>query len=309
MMSPKFKYLLCGIIIALMALAMAIFCLRPKVVNIAYMTDTKYLPYMMVSINSAIKNKHPASQYHIHVISQDLDAEDIHHLQSMSKENVKIDIYPSQEQALDYNRLGRFESFKVSLQKIFIADYLPYLDKVLYLDADTLIQDDLSELYATDISGQYVAAVKDGLMYQFPEHIKEVNLSNKNFYFNSGVMLLNLAKIRKDDIIRSAVIYFNTHNEVFGDQDVLNVVFGKAVKSLSYKYNCNSVFFEEKDAKFLSNFFQESVPQTPREVYDRAIILYFAGHKPWTPWFIHSYLKPLWYSYTKGIPIKYRQLL
>ena len=308
-MSPKFKYLLCGIIIALMALAMAIFCLRPKVVNIAYMTDTKYLPYMMVSINSAIKNKHPASQYHIHVISQDLDAEDIHHLQSMSKENVKIDIYPSQEQALDYNRLGRFESFKVSLQKIFIADYLPYLDKVLYLDADTLIQDDLSELYATDISGQYVAAVKDGLMYQFPEHIKEVNLSNKDFYFNSGVMLLNLAKIRKDDIIRSAVIYFNTHNEVFGDQDVLNVVFGKAVKSLSYKYNCNSVFFEEKDAKFLSNFFQESVPQTPREVYDRAIILHFAGHKPWTPWFIHSYLKPLWYSYTKGIPIKYRQML
>lgn len=308
-MTPKVKYLFYGIIGLFVISIIAVFGLRPRAVNLVYMTDTKYLPYMMVSLNSAIKNKLPESKYRIHVVGKDLDAEDIANLKSMENSNVSIDVYPSRELDLDYKRLGRFESFKVSLQKIFLAEYLPYLNKVLYLDADTLVQGDLSEVYETDISDKYAAAVKDGLMYQFPEHIKEINLTERDFYFNSGVMLLNLDKIRQDDIIRSAVIYFNTHNEVFGDQDVLNVVFGKDVKPLSYKYNCNSVFFEEKDADFLSNFFQESVPQTPREVYDRAIILHFAGHKPWTPWFTHSYLKPLWYSYTKEIPIKYQQML
>lgn len=308
-MTSKVRYLFYGIIVFLVISIAVVFGLRPQAVNLVYMTDAKYLPYMMVSLNSAIKNKSAESKYHIHVIGKDLDEEDISSLKTMETQNVSIDVYRSREYDLDYKHLGRFESFKVSLQKIFIADYLPYLNKVLYLDADTLVQEDLSEIYDINISDKYAAAVRDGLMYQFPEHIKEINLTDRDFYFNSGVMLLNLDKIRRDDIIQRAVIYFNTHNEVFGDQDVLNMVFGKEVESLSYKYNCNSVFFEEKDADFLSNFFKESVPQTPREVYDQAVILHFAGHKPWTPWFTHSYLKPLWYSYTKEIPIKYQQML
>ncbi len=308
-MTSKVRYLFYGIIVFLVISIAVVFGLRPQAVNLVYMTDAKYLPYMMVSLNSAIKNKSAESKYHIHVIGKDLDEEDISSLKTMETQNVSIDVYRSREYDLDYKHLGRFESFKVSLQKIFIADYLPYLNKVLYLDADTLVQEDLSEVYDINISDKYAAAVRDGLMYQFPEHIKEINLTDRDFYFNSGVMLLNLDKIRRDDIIQRAVIYFNTHNEVFGDQDVLNMVFGKEVESLSYKYNCNSVFFEEKDADFLSNFFKESVPQTPREVYDQAVILHFAGHKPWTPWFTHSYLKPLWYSYTKEIPIKYQQML
>ena len=308
-MTSKVRYLFYGIIVFLVISIAVVFGLRPQAVNLVYMTDAKYLPYMMVSLNSAIKNKSAESKYHIHVIGKDLDEEDISSLKTMETQNVSIDVYRSREYDLDYKHLGRFESFKVSLQKIFIADYLPYLNKVLYLDADTLVQEDLSEIYDINISDKYAAAVRDGLMYQFPEHIKEINLTDRDFYFNSGVMLLNLDKIRRDDIIQRAVIYFNTHNEVFGDQDVLNMVFGKEVESLSYKYNCNSVFFEEKDADFLSNFFKESVPQTPREVYDQAVILHFAGHKPWTPRFTHSYLKPLWYSYTKEIPIKYQQML
>ena len=63
-------------------------------------------------------------------------------------------------------------------------------------------------------------------------------------------MLLNLAQIRKDDIMQRAVIYFNTHNEVFGDQDVLNVVFGSKVVPLSYRYNCNSTFLKKRMQRF-----------------------------------------------------------
>ena len=118
-------------------------------------------------------------------------------------------------------------------------------------------------------------------------------------------MLLNLEKIRKDAIIQKAVIYFNTHNDVFGDQDVLNVIFAGRVKPLSYRYNCNSVFFEEKNADFLSAFWNETVLETPKKVYENAAILHFAGHKPWTEWFQHPFLRPLWWKYANNVRTKY----
>ena len=165
------------------------------------------------------------------------------------------------------------------------------------------MQGDLSKVYNTPLTDVYVAAVKDGLMYQYPEHIAEINMHDSKFYFNSSVMLLNLNKIRQDKIINAAMIYFNTHQEVFGDQDVLNVVFKGKVIPLSYRYNCNSVFFEEKDAAFLSDFWGEPVPSTPKEVYDNAVILHFAGHKPWTPYFTQAYLKNLWQQYNRELNV------
>ena len=145
------------------------------------------------------------------------------------------------------------------------------------------------------------------MMYQYPDYVSRIKMSGRDFYFNSGVMLLNLEKIRKDDIIRRARIYFNTHQDIFGDQDILNSVFGKYVKLISYRYNCNSVFFEEKDAKFLSEFYKEPVSAKPKDVYKQAVILHFAGHKPWTQWFKQPYLKELWYNYMREIPRKYQQ--
>ena len=143
-------------------------------------------------------------------------------------------------------------------------------------------------------------------MYLYPEHITEIGLDWRKFYFNSGVMLLNLKQIRKDKIKNNAIIYFNTHQEVFGDQDVLNAVVKEKVMPLSYRYNCNSTFFEEKDAAFLRDFYGEKVAETPQKVYENAAILHFAGYKPWTEYFTQSYLKALWQKYANEVERKYR---
>lgn len=301
-MRRRYIYILCEVLTAL--IGMVLMAQNP-VVHIAYMADSKYLPYVMTSLHSAIVNKKQETQYNIHLIAQEFTAEDMRKLKQMEQDKVVINIYPAQNLALDISHLGRFASFSVALQKLFIAEYLKNIDKVLYLDADTLVQTDLSDVYDTEIKEKYAAVVKDGLMYQSPEHIEELSLKDKSFYFNSGVMLLNLQKIRQDGIMQKAVIYFNTHNEIFGDQDVLNVVFKGKVQPLSYLYNCNSVFFEEKDADFLSSFWGEPVSQNLEQVYKAAAILHFAGHKPWTEWFKHPYLKPLWWKYADEVQAKY----
>ena len=276
-----------------------------KAVNIAYMVDNNYVPYMITSMHSAIKNKNKESVYNFYIIAENFSSENIEKIKKIKENNVNIEIIPARQKTLDYSHLGRFASFKIAMQKIFIPDYLEDVDKVLYLDADTLVQKDLNKIYSTNMGGAYIGATKDGLMYQFPEHITEIGLDWRKFYFNSGVMLLNLKDMRKDAIIEKSITYFNTHYEVFGDQDILNVVVNDKVIPISYRYNCNSTFFEEKDAEFLSNFYNEKVYQTSRENYDNAVILHFAGHKPWTEWYTHSYLKPLWFEYYKEASSKY----
>ena len=276
-----------------------------KAINIAYMVDNNYVPYMITSMHSAIKNKNKESVYNFYIIAENFSSENIDKIKKIKEHNVNIEIIPARQKTLDYSHLGRFASFKIAMQKIFIPDYLENIDKVLYLDADTLVQKDLNKIYSTNMGGAYIGATKDGLMYQFPEHITEIGLDWRKFYFNSGVMLLNLKDMRKDAIIEKSITYFNTHYEVFGDQDILNVVVNDKVIPISYRYNCNSTFFEEKDAEFLSNFYNEKVYQTSRENYDNAVILHFAGHKPWTEWYTHSYLKPLWYEYYKEASSKY----
>ena len=276
-----------------------------KAINIAYMVDNNYVPYMITSMHSAIKNKNKESVYNFYIIAENFSSENIEKIKKIKENNVNIEIIPARQKTLDYSHLGRFASFKIAMQKIFIPDYLEDVDKVLYLDADTLVQKDLNKIYSTNMGGAYIGATKDGLMYQFPEHITEIGLDWRKFYFNSGVMLLNLKDMRKDAIIEKSITYFNTHYEVFGDQDILNVVVNDKVIPISYRYNCNSTFFEEKDAEFLSNFYNEKVYQTSRENYDNAVILHFAGHKPWTEWYTHSYLKPLWYEYYKEASSKY----
>ncbi len=276
-----------------------------KAINIAYMVDNNYVPYMITSMHSAIKNKNKESVYNFYIIAENFSSENIDKIKKIKEHNVNIEIIPARQKTLDYSHLGRFASFKIAMQKIFIPDYLENIDKVLYLDADTLIQKDLNKIYSTNMGGAYIGATKDGLMYQFPEHITEIGLDWRKFYFNSGVMLLNLKDMRKDVIIEKSITYFNTHYEVFGDQDILNVVVNDKVIPISYRYNCNSTFFEEKDAEFLSNFYNEKVYQTSRENYDNAVILHFAGYKPWTEWYTHSYLKPLWLEYYKEASSKY----
>ncbi|MBP5699142.1 MAG: hypothetical protein J6W96_06420, partial [Alphaproteobacteria bacterium] len=128
------KGLLSSIIIIFITGILAFFAFSKEVIHLAYLTDSKYVPYTMVSMYSAIKNKKENSIYQIHVIGQSLNEKDKQNLLKLSAKNTTITIHEAPKLNLDITHLGRFAGFDVSLQKLFIADNLKSLDKVLYLD-------------------------------------------------------------------------------------------------------------------------------------------------------------------------------
>jgi len=122
-----------------------------------------------------------------------------------------------------------------------LHEILSDLDEVVYMDCDTLVLGDISELLETDISNDFIAASYD----IYPNGAVEKDLKRygvkKENIFNTGVLKMNLKKIRETDInIFVENVNFNvSKNECGGDQYVLNAFFNKReqVKRFSCKFN------------------------------------------------------------------------
>lgn len=276
--------------------------LEKAVVNITYITDSQYVPPTMVSMYSAIANKCPTSTYNFYIITEnitDLDKERIFKLKELSPDTINIKIIPRFEPDLPFENMQRFLQYKVGMHKIYLSEILSDLDKVIYMDGDTIVQKDLRDLYGFDIKNVYASVAKDGIYYRFPKEMQEMGFDKRGYYFNSGVMLHNLKKQRDDRLVDKLVNYIKTHKDFYGDQDVLNVVMEDKLKLMSYRYNCISTFFEADNLDFLSEYFAEELPKNTIDIYKKSSIIHYAGDKPWQDDYRPLYLKELWYDYLK----------
>ena len=271
-----------------------------KEVNIVLITDSRYTPPTSTSMYSAIKTKCDTTIYNFYIIAENITKQDENMLRSLEKlapQTVRVKIIPQQELDIPYENMQRFMQYKVGMHKIYLPQTLKDVDKVIYMDGDTIVLKDLRELYDIDVSQVYAAVAKDGIFYRFPKEMAEIGLDKRGFYFNSGVMLYNLKKQREDNIVKELETYVKTHEDFFGDQDVLNVVFGDKLKLMSYRYNCISTFFEEDDLNFLSKYFGENLPSQTFNIYENSTIIHYAGDKPWQENYRPEFLKELWFRF------------
>lgn len=125
--------------------------------------------------------------------------------------------------------------------KILSHQFLPNdVERVLYLDCDTIINKDIHNYYDMDFDDKYIIASTETLSkYRYDIRLKSG--IQKVGVFNAGVMLINLNKFRNENITRQT--YSDAVKEMkgeiyFADQGLLNYVFKDKVKIIpSYKYN------------------------------------------------------------------------
>ncbi len=126
---------------------------------------------------------------------------------------------------------------ETALLKFKLLELLGDLDKVLYLDGDILVRDNLIWLYETDLEDHYVAAVKDLPQVLYERQRIGGEIGGRD-YFNSGVMLLNLEKMRRDGCTSALIeIKRNQADQSLMDQNAFNTLFQGKVKQLSFLYN------------------------------------------------------------------------
>lgn len=154
-----------------------------------------------------------------------------------------------------------------------LPELLTSLQKVLYLDSDIIIEDDLIELWNTDLDQYYVAAVDNPCFNRYDS----LEMSASYGYFNAGVLLINLSKWRTDDIKRKAITFLNENKKSckMYDQDALNGVLKGNWKKLPIRWNLQTIFLRKRSSLETYRMEIKLAFEAP------GIIHYSSSSKPW----------------------------
>lgn len=216
-------------------------------IPIFFTIDDSYAPFLAVALNSAIKNSDPQRNYKAIVLYQDLGADNISRLQSLQTENFKIELMPirANMEALDdrmSNRL-RCDYFTLTIYfRLFIPSMFPQYDKGIYIDSDVVLTDDIAKLFDIDIGENYIGACNDLSIADIPPLVayteKAVGVNAKE-YINSGVLLMNLKKMRDDDLEGHFLALLNKYHfdSIAPDQDYLNAMCNGKIYYLEEKWD------------------------------------------------------------------------
>ena len=214
--------------------------------NIVYSSDNNYCAYMGVSISSVLENNRNFKNINLFIIDNDITIENKNKLISLVKS------YNRQIFFIDFNKYKRYLNLNMewdisisSYARLFVCSILPLeIQKVLYFDCDTIIVDNLEELWNENIDEFYVAGVCDTV----PSNVKKmVGLKSTDFYINAGMLLINLKKWREDNLENKFLEFIDGHNGnvIHHDQGVINGVI-KNKKILPVKYNLMTSYYMMK---------------------------------------------------------------
>ncbi|MCV0382595.1 MAG: glycosyltransferase family 8 protein [Erythrobacter sp.] len=152
------------------------------------------------------------------------------------------------------------------------------VDRLLYLDVDMSIAQDVLPLWQIDLDGYSLAATLDqGISNEDLATFKRMyNLSGDALYFNAGVLLLDLGRIREVGEFKQALDLLTADRDRYAlaDQDALNVVFWQRWKTLPAKWNFQrSLLYADTDIQGDARLRRDVVP---------AIVHFTGSQKPWT---------------------------
>ena len=182
-----------------------------------------------------------------------------------------------------------------SYARLFTDSLLPKdIEKILYLDVDAIVAGSLKEVYNTDITDYYLAAVED----MGPEYINNfLKLPEGTVHYNAGFLLINLKKWREDNLEKKFIdcIIENNGQVYHNDQGVINIVCKDRILKLPPQYNIHSPFFEvgyDKILKFygVSQYYTKEITEN---AIKNPVFIHFVQFVYGRPWFTNAKNHPL----------------
>lgn len=188
--------------------------------NFCIIFSPNWLQYIYVEVFAIVKTNPNAKK--IYLISDQAgkpkDSFVQRILQEYGVEIIFMDFQQKYNEAIRTpGTIGRFS--KYTLYRLLIPQLLPE-DKLLYIDADAIVNGDLSELYDMDMEDADIVGVRDiGILDIQLAHIGK---NPGDPYINAGVLLMNLKQIREKQLSDVWIHSINTRPTSCFDQDIIN---------------------------------------------------------------------------------------
>ena len=120
----------------------------------------------------------------------------------------------------------------MALLKTALGEIFTDIKKILWLDCDTIIDDDISDLFETDLTGYYYAGALE------PAKSKDIFR-----YVNVGVLLCNLDALRRMGKELEMIHFLNRYQMAWPEQDCINLLCQGRIRLIDSTYNANGFTF------------------------------------------------------------------
>ena len=263
-----------------------------KDVPIVIASNDYYAPYISTLLLSIADHVNVDRQYKIYILTHDMSKTNKRKLSDTvaKKDNIFL-VYVDPGYLLDGYDLYTRGHFSVeTYYRLVLPELFKNVKKILYIDVDMIVKEDLAELYDTDVEGYLLAAAHDadtaGLYNGFQPDKKEymdeyMKMKDPYQYFQAGTLVINLEAFRKQFTTKEILDFSASQNWQLLDQDILNVLCEGKVKFLDMSWN---VMYDYAGIRL-----KEIIRLAPRWLYDMYVearqhpkIIHYAGpEKPW----------------------------
>lgn len=216
----------------------------PADLHVACATDEAYVPYCAAMLQALLRH-HPRGLT-VHLLhAADLAPDRLAVLRNLV-ESAGGRWHPlgtDPARVADLPRMARIPP--VMWLRILLPDLLPDIDRLLYLDVDTLALEPIDSLWSTDLGANLIGAVDNVLHADQAHRPAALGLPAGSRYFNSGVLLMDLHGMRREGIVGKLIDCARTRETelLWPDQDALNIVLGAQRMPLHARWNCQNSFF------------------------------------------------------------------
>ena len=285
--------------------------MNPKVAHIVYASDSQFIDILGVSLVSLYGNSQDLEGIIVYIIENGISDSDKGRIESISKHYKRAPI-----EWIPTKRLNEILTMKIKNERgsesqysrLFISSSLPNdIDRVIYLDCDVIVNESISELWRLDMHNCIVSAGLDAFSYLYRYNI---DLKKNDNMFNSGVMLIDLARWRQQEIEKQLLSFISKkHGRVQqGDQGALNAILSKKAYYFEPRFNAVTAYFDFSYDELLryrkppKGFYSRE--EIGLAIEDPSIIHYttsFLSKRPWIKGCEHKYVEK-WLYYKSLSP-------
>ena len=240
-----------------------------EIIPIFYACDEGFVKYSVVSLHSMIVNADPSFHYAIHILHSGISEETQKKATALSKDGFDVKFVDVSERLHAINDILPIRDYysNTTYFRLFISDMFPQYDKVIYIDGDTIVQGDISELYHHELGDRWIGACHEQAMVQtdhYGTYAEQVVGVSRHNFFNAGLLLINAKIFREKQILkRFANALAEYRFVVTQDEDYLNLICKDHILWLDQRWNT------------------EAYCTFPYPIEEAKIIHYIMVSKPW----------------------------
>lgn len=252
-------------------------------INVCLACDNNYAKYAGVVIASVLANSQQDENISFYVLDGGISNDNkskFNELKTIKNCNIEF-VQIDESMFEDYKKVATHKYLSIAAYyRLRLATLLPNIDRIIYFDCDVIVNSSLKELFNMDLHNNIIAGVKD---------INKKMLKINPNYINSGMIVMDLNKIRQENIEQQFYDWTKEHIETIkvGDQEIINEVLKNRIEIVNDEWNVQSSNFTNRSS-YTSN---------PK------VIHYVAKKKPWH-YGSFSYHRDYYFKYLQLTPWK-----